>query len=543
MKAVLRSALIGTAVALLAALPTLLVLAQDADGPGAPALSAPKVPTRTLPLTPDRVETILVNNVQRVAIGNPEIADVTIVSSNELLIQAKRTGFTNLLIWDDKGKQEVLLTIGDSRPVQTAQELKRLLGDMQGMEDVKVDLQQDKVLLVGSVDTEQQLESLSTLVTGFSDALNLVTLNKEPKDLPPLVQLSVKVLELNRDDLQELGVDWSDSLRITEEEMSPASISDNLTRIGVSNSRTVLSWALQALVERNKARLLSEPRLVTISGKEASSFIGVEVPVLKATTVGVSSDSVSATIEYKQTGVILKMTPTVHTTHPSQQGKITTLLQAEVSDINNTVGLSVPVGNQTILVPGFQVRRTSTEVTTNSGETIFIAGLLDVNESEAVSQVPGLGDIPVLGRLFRTPQNTTERVELVITVTPEIVPDASKEGAYQAALQQAKAVSQVTASSSDPYVNYARQIQQKITSAITYPDREKSLKTSGTVRLRLRLQPNGSLDKIELSQPSGTEAFDLEAVKAAKSQAPYPGFPSGISEKELWLEVPVVFQP
>jgi len=111
------------------------------------------------------------------------------------------------------------------------------------------------------------------------------------------------------------------------------------------------------------------------------------------------------------------------------------------------------------------------------------------------------------------------------------------------ALDQALAVAEVTASVDDPRLRYALIIQERIGKSLRYPKREQDLGLDGTVKLRLHLFSDGTLGRVMVSQPSGIEALDMEALKAAEIQSPYPGFPSELIEKELWLEVPIIFRP
>ena len=110
-------------------------------------------------------------------------------------------------------------------------------------------------------------------------------------------------------------------------------------------------------------------------------------------------------------------------------------------------------------------------------------------------------------------------------------------------LRPKMAVAEVTASVDDPRLRYALQIQERIAKAMRYPQREKELNLEGRVKLKLHLFADGTLGRVTGSESSGVESLDLEALKAAESQAPYPGFPSQLVQKELWLEVPVIFRP
>jgi len=234
----------------------------------------------------------------------------------------------------------------------------------------------------------------------------------------------------------------------------------------------------------------------------------------------------------------LKMTPQAHV----EQGKITTVIQAEVSEVDSSVALSVPVGNQTVQVPGFAVRKANTEVTTASGETIMIAGLLQAKDTNDASQVPALGSIPVVGRLFRSPETKSTQRELIIAVTPELLLEAEQGADKVLAVEQALAVAEVTASVEDPMLRYALKVQERIAKSLRYPVREKELGLSGQVKLRVHLLRDGTLKQALLAEPSGFESFDQAAVRAAESQSPYPPFPSDLPQQELWLELPVLFR-
>jgi len=517
-----------------------------ASGQTPPGSAADEVITTAPPLllSPGQIQTIAVSNVKRIAIGDPAIADVTLMSSTQLLVQAKKTGSTNLIIWDAEGQRELPIAVIDSTPDAVTNELPQLLADLQ-LGAVRVERKGSKVFLIGEVASEQQKTLLEELVALYPDVIvNLVSVGPAPPapvSAPsPLVQLTVQVLELNRQDIEKLGVSWTQSVALTESALSASSVSDQLLRIGEAATRGSLVATLNALVQQNRARVLSEPKLVTASGKEASSFIGVEVPTIQATSFGTGTASVGASITFRQTGVLLKITPQV--TGEDEQ-RITTNIQAEVSGVDTSVGLSVPVGSQTILVPGFKVRKASTEVTTASGETIVIAGLLEAEDTADMTQVPALGSIPVLGRLFRNPEKKTTRRELVIAVTPELMAEAGKTAERGLAVEQALAVAEVTASVDDPRLRYALQVQERIAKALRYPSREKESGVEGTVKLRLHLFADGTLGQAMVAKSSGIEALDLEALKVAETAAPYPLFPNQLAERELWLEVPIIFRP
>lgn len=507
------------------------------------AAQEPVIPSNLL-LTPGQVQTVAVSEVGRVAIGDPAIVDVTILSPTQILVQAKKTGSTNLILWDAQGQHQVLVRVADTQPQTTSEEVVQLLRQL-NLPSIRVELKGGKIFLLGEVANQDQMGSLEQLASAFPGVTSLVRVVPSPPPPPPspvhatLVQLAVQLIEINRSDLERLGVKWSEGVSLTDAQLSDVTTTKALFHWGTSLTRTSVMATLNALIQQNKARILAEPKLVTSSGKEASSFIGVEVPVIQSTSFGTGTGAVTASIEFRKTGVLLKMTPNV-----SADQRITITLEAEVSEIDVASGLTVPVGNQAVLVPGFNVRKASTEVTTASGEAIFIAGLLQVQDTEGVSRVPALGSVPVIGRLFRSPETKSTRRELIIVVTPELSGETEATIEKKAVAQeQALAVAEATPSIEDPTLRYALKVQNRIAQSIQYPMPEKERGVSGQVKLRLHLFRDGTLEQAVIAKPSGVESLDLEALEAAQRQSPYPPFPSELAQQDLWLELQVLFRP
>lgn len=544
-----------------------IALVRSADGQA--VSEQPSEGPTGLQLLIGQIHTMAVAEVKRVAIGDPNLVDVTIISPQQILLRAKQPGLTNLIVWDTLGQHDTVIQVmspgalPESKVTRSTDEISAELEeifDQLGFPPLEILPRGEKVFLFGAVEDDEQFTSLEKVLDEFEDrVVNLVRIRPSGKPDAktqdtggPLVSLLVKVVEINRKDLEKLGVKWSESIKLSEQAMSAASVQDTIFRIGQTVSRDSLSATITALVQANRARILAEPKLVTSDGKEASSFIGLEVPIVTATSFGTGTSTVSASIEYRQTGVLLRMTPHIVDYEPSPEhvGKITVVMEAEISGIDNSVGLNVPVGSQTAFVPGFTVRRANTQVTTNSGETIAIAGLLQAEDTNTLDQVPGLGNIPVLGRLFRAPSKESTQRELVITVTPELLISqrAMAKQPNQVMSQpqaQAASVSRVvsTTPTADPRLHYALEIQKRIAQAIRFPMQARTLQRAGTVKLRLQLFSDGSLGRTQVIESSGSYLFDEEALSASKLQAPYPPFPPQLTERELWLEVPVIFSP
>ncbi len=507
---------------------------------------ADDVSTTRVLLQPGELRVAAVENVGRVAVGKSEIVDVSVISPNELLLHAKATGTTNLILWTPHGQEVWALEVVDRTPETTETQVRQLLEAL-GVASVQVKREQDKVFLLGQVDQPSDLDRLEQMLSAFPPVTNLVRVVPPPlaastaPTAPPMVSLAVQVIEMNRTDLEKLGVKWSESLSLTEPAATDLTFKDALVKWGTSLTRSSISASLNALVEQNRARLLAEPKLVTASGKEASTFVGVEVPILKATTTGTGTGTVTVNVEFKNTGVTLKMTPTV-----LADRRITTSMEAEVSDIDRSVAILI----SGVSVPGFSVRKASTQINTASGETVLVAGLLKANDSQTISQVPGLGGMPVVGRLFRSPEEKSSRLELVIAVTPVLMDEATGQGHDKlTAVEQALAHAEVTLPppGDDPLAAYALQVQQRVAGSLRYPAEipaeHRELLTAVRVKLRLHLFRDGTLDQVTILESSGLQAFDQAVIQTAQQQSPFPAFPPTLTRQDLWLELPVLFRP
>jgi len=474
------------------------------------------------------IQPLPVQAVQRIAIGDPNIADVSIVSAEEILVKALDIGTTNLIIWDSQGQTTTRIVVQSAPPEERIAELERLLV-LQQFDRVQVKQEGDRIFLMGEVETPEQLEAVSKITAPYPEVVSLVQAKAAPAPEIPLVQLNLAVVELTKDYQNNLGIDWADSIKFTETTFSAPKLDlqlrDRVTdalRIG-SYSRESLNLTLSALAKDNKARILSEPRLVTLSGKPAEVFVGGEKPVITTSTTGTGSGVTSKSVEFKSFGITLKITPVV----AGDRSRVTSAIDAEVSSLDNATATII----DGVTIPGFKVRRATTEIAARSGETIFIAGLLSSEDSKALAKVPGVGDIPVLGRLFTSRDWNLDRTELVITVTQTIV-----EGpATAAAISQALATA---AQGEDPLTTYARHVQERVAAALPATPAGQA----GTVRVRLHLFADGHLAQTILTQSSGYPSLDDLVIRAVESQAPYPIFPQALMRTDAWMEIPVVFQ-
>jgi len=244
------------------------------------------------------------------------------------------------------------------------------------------------------------------------------------------VTLKVRVIEMNRNVTRSLGVDWHalgslGRLSLTGAVASGLGVSTGsptgFLRLGSND----LNAVVQALANDNLARVLAEPNLTVMSGQPASFLAGGEFPI----PVGLGSNNGTAvvTIIFKQYGVSLNFVPTV-----LSDGKINLHVAPEVSQLTNTGAVTLSQNNTALSIPAILTRRADTTVELGSGQSFAIAGLLSDQTSQTTASIPLLGELPVIGSLFRSAGYLRQETELVFIVTPYIVAPVSDPGMVHA---------------------------------------------------------------------------------------------------------------
>jgi len=389
-------------------LPGLFLLAV-----AAPALRAQQVfsqPERVISVSRG-ASVLLVNPValQRFSVGDPGIAEATIVSPTEVVINGKGLGSTTLLIWDNSTQVKVYSV----EVTADAPALERYLRQVMPDEQIAVTASGNSVTLSGSVKDPNSVGRAIDIARGSGAMIidNLVA--------PPAVQvlLRVRFAEINRSVLKR----WSTQLST----VNPQNLSGNGNYTASTNpgsTATSISFLLdnlpgnpnfQALVnaaeQRGDFRDLAEPNLMTLPGKEAYFLAGGRFP-FPAVQGGGSSNAIG--IQFEEFGVRLRFTPTI-----TRSGAIRLKLQPEVSALDFANGLVI----SGFTIPSITARRAETEVELREGQYLAIAGLLDNSVTDNVSKIPFLGDIPILGALFRSKNLQQKRTELLVLVSPQLV--------------------------------------------------------------------------------------------------------------------------
>ncbi len=497
-----------------------------------------------------QVKFVPVNSPTRIVIGNPAIADVTNVTSNEITIMPKSVGSTSFTLWDSFGEQSFRVLVCPEDMTDTKRRIDNLLSklNLPGVY-TKAEDQENKVLLLGKVELPQDREMISLALGPLKDKTTDLIVVKEEE---AIIEIAVEVLELDKGATNTLGFTWPASFTLSTDQVTGSTYTGiPVTRWGslftnTKWSRSVFEFKLDALIQEGKARVLSRPRLACQSGKEAELLVGGEKPIF-TTTVAASTGAEGTEVEYKEYGIKLKIKPTL-----TDDNRIKAALNIEVSELESTTPESIgSTTTTTAKAYPLTKRNTSTEVILNDEQVMAIGGLIKQKSSEELRKLPWFADLPLIGFAFRqrttttgSGYNTKGDTELFITITPKIV--TGKKEAVKVAKVAEDAPSRVISAdeekSSEPMVQYTDVVKKRILERLSYPREAKESGFQGTVKLRLHLSYQGELLDAMIKDPSGYKILDDNTLEIARGIASYPAFPSSIDLRDLWVEVPVIYQ-
>lgn len=344
-----------------------------------------------------------------VFVADPKIADVQVKSPRLIYLFAKAPGETTLFAVD-RG-EKVLASV----QVRVTHELARLRETVRRLHPkarVSVDTIGEQVILEGRVRSATTAENIRRVAEAYAGKPENVV-NRIVVDAPVQVNLRVRVAEVTRDVDKQLGFNWSVlgslgglSLGLAATNPFAASVTQHTLSAGGGVGGWDLNAVIDALEEEGLVTVLAEPNLTAMTGETASFLAGGEFPILVPDSDG------RVTIEFKKFGVSLAFTPTI-----LGESRVNLHVRPEVSQLSNTNAVTLN-GFQ---VPSLTTRRAETVVELGSGQSFAIAGLIQNNVTHSVSKFPGLGDVPVLGSLFKSDRFQRDESELVIIVTPYIV--------------------------------------------------------------------------------------------------------------------------
>jgi pilus assembly protein CpaC len=408
---------------------------------------------------------ISANSATRVAISSPSLADVVVVTPNEVLLNGKLPGTATLYIWDKKGRHTYAVTVSPDDERVAASISKAI-----GRSGVRVKAINKSVILEGEVGSVDESRACEQIAKAFGrDVINLISLknkgnvDKTPSQMkeaellkviglpgvsvliagesvvlsgwvedqleqtraekiasaysekvtsflqvkaPLQVEIDVRVVEAVKDNLTQAGInwDWSSGGLFTSGSLN---IKDTLSEgISLGLAGPNISVKVNALGSQGDIKVLANPKLTTIAGKKASVLIGGEFPV------GIYQDG-KVTVEWKSYGVKLDVEPSVN----ADADTITVHVQPEVSSLDWANAVKY---GETVL-PLMKIRRVVTDVSIEDGGTLVLGGLVQTEDAKSIQKIPILGDIPILGNLFKSTRFQQGETELMIFLTPRII--------------------------------------------------------------------------------------------------------------------------
>lgn len=395
------------------------------------ARQVPAEEIRKVDLTAGR-STVLTTDfeIKRIAVTNPGVADAVVVQPTEVLIDGKTAGTVSLIVWGTSGRQQFDLVV---KPPVT--NLEQQLQALFPGEDLRVNVTDEAIILSGQASTNDVVLRAGEIAQASSAKAKVVNMLRLPGGTTSQqVMLQVRFAEVNRRLLSELGVSLFTSgigfhntwMRSTTQQFSAPGFEDlqvektgdDITAIAgkltfsdflnlfVFSADYDIGAAVRALKQTGAFQSLAEPNLIAYNGQEASFLAGGEfpVPVVQGATGTV-------TIEFKEFGVRLNFKPTI-------AGDVIRLkVRPEVSALDFANGVSL--GG--FRIPALTTRRAETDVELRDGQSFAIAGLLDNISQEDRAAIPFLSQIPIIGYLFKSKAERSERTELMVLITPRLV--------------------------------------------------------------------------------------------------------------------------
>ena len=374
--------------------------------------------------------------IKRVSLADSTIAEAIVVSPFQVVLNGKAPGTVSFLLWDENDQSQIFEVSVDIDILNLTQKIHESFPT----EPVQLEATKDVVMISGKVSSPEAATKILEIV---KSATPKVTSLMEPP-IPPSgdILLEVKFAEVDRTALSQLGINIL-SLggaktigAISTQQFAPPQLQNTQTTTTTGNTTTQttsqstafalsdllniflfrpdinLAATIKALQTQNVLQILAEPNLLTASGKEASFLAGGEFPypVLQGGSV---NGAAAITIQFREFGVRLNFTPTLEA-----DGVIHLKVKPEVSSLDFANALTL----QGFVIPALSTRRVESEMNLKDGQSFAIAGLVDNRVTQELEKIPGLGDIPVLGKLFQSRSLNKSRNELLVVVTPRLVP-------------------------------------------------------------------------------------------------------------------------
>jgi pilus assembly protein CpaC len=366
--------------------------------------------------------------IARVSLTSADVADAVVTSSNQLLVNGKTPGTISMYVWERTGglhRYEVVV-LRDLAVLND--QIKRLFPG----ESIDAQSSGKGIVLSGLVSNKETFDKAAIVAGGYVDKADEVVnmLRIQESTASNQVLLRVRFAEVTRSAVTELGATfftgatgYKDVLARTTTS-TPAPVFDNsdpakpklvfsdFLNLFLFDSKNQLGTAIQALQTKGQFQMLAEPNVVAESGKEASFLAGGEFPVPVAQGSGAN---LAISVTYKEFGVRLNFTPVIH------GDRVHLKVRPEVSTLDFANGVLL----NGFRIPALSTRRTETEVDLLDGQSFAIAGLINNSMNSTLQKIPGIGDIPILGLLFKSKAANKDQTELVVMITPQILPRQS----------------------------------------------------------------------------------------------------------------------
>ncbi len=481
---------------------------------------------------------------KRVSVRNPEIVDIDSASSREIILVAKMAGNTTLTVWDKEGEKTFNIAVYAQDPDALRRKLERTINERLRIKEVyfRKNDANGKVMVIGEV-TALEKAQVDIILAPFSNSIDNLLVVGEPSQM---VEVDCHILELTKSFSKVLGLEWpgtsgTSPTSLTEVTNPAVATADKLREIFrvVDFTRPAIDIELMAAINEGKGKILAKPKLLCLSGEEASFLVGGEIPVVTATSTS-DGDTVAEDVEYKEYGVKLNIQPVV-----LEDDDIKLNLTTEVKELS-TEGQYTRADNTT--VRAFATRNTSTVLRLRPGQAVVISGLFkDKVTKDDINKVPGLGDIPILGAMFRSKDYQDNQTELVISLVPRLINTKKKKDNIIVVKEESSSRRKLRVEprylEEEAALNYyILEVQKTIFQSLNYPRLAREAGWQGAVKIKLHINNEGELLGAKISESSGYLSFDDNVLKVAESLSPYPSFPPNIELKDLWIDVPIVYE-
>lgn len=340
--------------------------------------------------------------------------DVTLLSPTDLFFRGRQAGSMNVVLQSADGTcyiKDVIVTID---PLALQAKLGELMPEERG---IRVRSAEKSIVLTGEISSALKLDDVMSLASAYgADGKKVVNLLRVAT--PQQVMLEVKIAEVSKTLLDRLGSRVGIA-RTGNGGLNNYSLISNFLSMGGGLAQALRIGRTSLTIDGQKddglVRILAEPNIMAISGQQASFLSGgkIFIPVAQSSAGG---SGTNITLEEKEFGIGVKFTPTV-----LNGDRVNLKMVSEVSDLTQTGSPFTTVGGVTAVLPSLTVRRADTTVQLNDGQSFVIAGLIKANVTESVKRYPGLGEVPVMGALFRSTEFQNEQTELMFVITPRLV--------------------------------------------------------------------------------------------------------------------------